>query len=555
MKKLFFFLLIAILAFNSCQKKEAQVRIIKAPDYQKAESLLYHQNDSAFYYFNKVVTSSKDSFLVALAYNNMAVIQSDAADHFGCQESLSQSLRFLNEQKKRDRSCLASDYNELGLTSINLKNYDAAIPFYDAALKFCDYKDFQLVILNNKALAYQKKGAYREALKIYKAVLAETKKGGIEYARILSNIAKTQWLLRPGYKAAPELLTALAIRIKNKDLAGQNASYAHLADYYAPSKPDSALFYAGKMYATAQQIDNPDDRIEALQKLIRLSPPHPTKHYFLVYQQLSDSLQAARNAAKNQFALIRYEVQKNKSDNLKLQKDNTEKKYQIIRQNIIMGIIIFLMITGIIITMLWYRKRKQRLEMEAQNAIREIQLRTSKKVHDVVANGLYRIITEIEYQDLDKERLLDNIDILYQQSRDISYEKPQSNDHDFDQKISGLISSFASAKTKVLVAGNNKQLWKDISAHARYEVEHILQELMVNMAKHSQAATVVIRFEQHEKNINIYYTDDGIGLPAEFKQGNGLTNTGNRIKELNGSISFDGNTEKGLKIRISFPIA
>ncbi len=316
------------------------------------------------------------------------------------------------------------------------------------------------------------------------------------------------------------------------------------------------MYYAIKMNKASLRFGNPDDRIRALQKLITLSPPHEIKQYFDSYQKLRDSLESARNAAKNQFALIRYEVQKNKSDNLKLQKDNAEKKYQIVRQNIILYTVIVIVGAGTVIAVFWYRKRKQRLEMEAQNIIRENLLRTSKKVHDVVANGLYRIMTEVEYSDqLDKDKLLDNIDLLYEQSRDISYEKPKTVIPDFQQKIHELISSFATDDTKVLIAGNSKQLWKDVSAHTMYELEHILQELMVNMSKHSRARVVAVRFEQQAQNMNIYYTDDGVGMPDECKYKNGLTNTGNRIKDLNGSISFGGNQGKGLKVQISLPIA
>nr|GFD55410.1 hypothetical protein [Tanacetum cinerariifolium] len=61
------------------------------------------------------------------------------------------------------------------------------------------------------------------------------------------------------------------------------------------------------------------------------------------------------------------------------------------------------------------------MELEAQNALRNSQLNTSKRVHDVVANGLYRVMTEIENQaDMDRENVLDKIEALYEKSRDIS---------------------------------------------------------------------------------------------------------------------------------------
>lgn len=562
MKRLLIFSQILILLAGACAKKAPRHGVVKNPDYKKAESFLDRQsespsyNDSAFYYFNKVVNSSRDSLQIAMAYTNMGTVQSDAGDYFGCQESLLQALKFLHELKKEDRRCLAATYNELGLTSSHLHNYDQALSFYDAALKFSDVKDFKVVILNNKALAYQKKSDYAQALRLYQQILSNTEKNDVEYARVLSNMARTKWLLHPAYKAAPELLIALQLRLENNDLWGQNASYAHLADYYTSSRPDSGLVYARKMYQVACRLLSATDQIEALKKLIQLSPPRDAKRYFVIYQHLDDSIQLARNAAKNQFALIRYEVQKNKADNLRLQRDNTVKKYQIVRQQVFLYCILFVAATGAASSFLWYRKRKRWLYMQTQATIKEHQLKTSQKVHDVVANGLYRIMTEVEHiEAIDKEQLLDKIEVLYEQSRDISYEKEISPEENFHQKVAGLVKSFASEQTKVLVVGNNAELWKNVPLRMISQIEPVLHELMVNMAKHSRASIVAIKFERSKNMMNISYTDNGRGMPVNVPYGNGLRNTGNRIKELNGSISFDAGKEKGLKVQISIPIA
>jgi signal transduction histidine kinase len=540
-----FILLLLAAGCYACREQHKVVPLITTPDYQKGLSFLNRQNDSAFYYFNKVATGSKDSLQVAMAYTNMAVIQSDAGDYFGSQESLLASLKYLDEQKAKDHHCLLSDYNELGSTSLNLKNYDAAIAYYDQALQFAKDDAYKTIALNNKAVAYQKKKQYSQAIAIYRSIIEQSKKNKKEYARILSNLARVEWLQNPGYPAAPGLLQALQIRKEEKDDWGLNASYAHLSDYYSGSRPDSALLYADKMYAIARQLSSPDDELEALQKLITLSAPKAVKQYFIRYQYLSDSLQTARNAAKNQFALIRYEAEKNKADNLRLQKDNTEKRIQIMWQWILICGVVLVFI--ILIVFLVSRHR---------NVIRKQQLKTSQKVHDVVANGLYRLMAEIQHHDaVEKEQLLDAIEQLYDQSRDISYEpqQPENSNAHFQESIAGLLRSFASPGTKVLVVGNHPDIWNGLKDGAKKELEHVLQELMVNMKKHSTAGNVVVRFERRENQLKIQYTDDGIGLPEHFRYGNGLTNTGNRIKDIGGLITFGKHTPKGLKVEITLP--
>ncbi len=557
MKRSQFILLLLITGCYACREQPRTIpEITTTPDYKKGVSFLNSQNDSAFYYFNKVANGSKDSLQIAMAYSNMAVIQSDAGDYFGSQESLLQSLKYLDEQKEKDHNCLLSDYNELGSSSLNLKNYDAAIAYYDLALKFARDEAYKTIALNNKAVAYQKKGQYTQAIAIYRAVIDKSKKNKKEYARILSNLAKVQWLQDTSYYAAPGLLQALQIRKEIKDDWGLNASYAHLSDYYASSQPDSALLYAIKMYTIAQQLNSPDDELEALQKLLILSPSKYLKQYFIRYQNLNDSVQTARNTAKNQFALIRYDAEKNKSDNLRLQKDNTEKRIQILKQRIIILGICCIIIACAVIVVIWYRKRKQQMLWESQNAIRENQLKTSQKVHDVVANGLYRIIAEIEHGDtIEKEQLLDKMEVLYDQSRDISYETPARIHTDFGETIAALLAAFATSSTKILVVGNHKVPWSDVQNRAKKELEHILQELMVNMKKHSGAQNVVVKFEQQGNVLKVLYTDDGVGLPPTFQYGNGLTNTVSRITGIGGRIIFDTSTITGLKIEIYIPIA
>ncbi|MFD0749189.1 ATP-binding protein [Mucilaginibacter calamicampi] len=551
MNKLLYFLLIAINVLCSCRKKETPPVITKDPDYIKAKSFLHRQNDSAFYYFNRVVNRVMDSLQVANAYNYMATMQSDVGDYYGSQESLSASLKFLNAENVKHRRSLASNYNELGLTSINLRNYDAAVGFFDKAIFFTADSNFKLIYLNNKALAYQKQKDYARALEIYHAIIRKTTDKET-FARILTNMATTKWLNDLSYNAAPELLSALEIRRQEQDRWGQNSSYAHLSDYYTTIRPDSAYYFALKMFDVAHGLGSPDDRLEALEKLIRVGPLQETRQFFKTYHQLSDSLLTARNAAKNQFAFIRYEVEKNKADNLTLQQDNTEKKYQLLKQQVLLYFALIVIIIGAF----WYWKRKKRLEQEKQEAIRESRLRTSKKVHDVVANGLYRIMSELDHDsDLNKTALADKIEDLYEKSRDISYEKVPFSAGLFHDSVTELISSFANDSIKVVLVGNDVALWEKMSPTALFDVEHILQELMVNMRKHSRATRVAIRFERQDDKIIIYYTDNGVGMKDGVSYKNGLTNTGNRINSLQGTITFDTNIQQGLKIHLTFPVA
>lgn len=511
--------------------------------YQKGDSLFRKGNDSAFYYYNEAANNSRDRLEKARAYNRMATMQFNSGDHFGSQETVTVSQKLLDEKIHADRPYLLSNYNLLGRSYLEQKNYDAAITSFKKAEELQEKGELSSTLLNNLAVAYQKKKDYSKAKALFKFAINSSKQDTLVYARALSNLARTKWLENPAYHAATELLTALKLRGIKNERGGLKTSYSHLADYYFTSRPDSSLMYAKKMYQVAE---SPDDTLEAIEKITRVGSPKDAKDFSGIYYKLNDSLKQARNTSSNQFAAIRFETEKNKADNLQLQKDNFNQRVYLYTT-----IASFLILFGLGIV--WYRRRKQRIEQESQDRIREHQLKTSKKVHDVVANGLYRIMTDLEHREkIDKEPLLDKIEVLYEQSRDISYDQLLPQAGDYSTQIHCLFSSFGTADTKVLIAGNQEMTWNKLSAYEKKELEYVVQELMVNMSKHSRAHNVVIRFAEEGDLLKIHYKDDGVGLLSTFKFGNGLRNTETRIKNLGGAIIFDGMT--GLKIEISLPI-
>ncbi|WP_251029929.1 tetratricopeptide repeat-containing sensor histidine kinase [Pedobacter sp. ISL-64] len=554
MKLLFSFILLLFLF--SCSKKESIEKKFQNPYYDIAKK--YRDNgkaDSAFIVFNQAKEfglENSDSLSVASSLINMAILLTNAGDYFGGQETSLQANKYLNENNPKHHYYLGSNYNNLGIATYNLKDYKNSLKLYNLAIKFSDDSLDTRMYLNNQAKVFQEIKDYKSALKIYDQILAKTAKNENEYARVLTNIAKTKWLENPAYNPIPDFLKSLQIRKRENDLWGQNSSYAHLSDYYTSKRPDSALNCALIRYRIAQKLNSPTDKLEALQKLIKLSSYIKTKQYFEIYQQLDDSIQNARNAAKNQFALVRYETEKNKADFLKAQAENIEKQKDILLRNIEIVTLVICLILGYYL----YQRRQKSLQQEKEIEVKKTELKYIKKVHDGVANGLYRIMNKLDNQEALKDNpIINEIEELYEQSRDISYERPRSKNQPFNEKIAEVLKSFASESTRVILVGNSTPLWEKVSEQAKDEVEHILQELMVNMDKHSQASDVVIKFEQVQQKINIYYTDNGIGISGKVQANNGLTNTGTRIAAIDGTITFDTNVEKGLKIRISFPVS
>jgi len=545
----------------SCKKEEVKplkTSILTTNSYyKKAKKIEMLNPDFAFYYYNlakNTFLAKNDSLGVARALANMAVIQSDRGDYFGAIETSLEANKFIKEEIKNDsivKLVLASNYNNLGISSSNLKNFDSAISYYNSALKYVNIEENKFIYYNNIGDVLISQKNFPQAKKYLGLALAS--KDNINYARALNNLARAKFLENKNYNPLPELFKALEIRKKEKNSWAENSSYATLADYFYNRDNKASLMYAKMMLEKAIQNKSADDQLEALQKVIILDKDNYLKN-FLEFQSINDSVQIARNEAKNQFAIVRYDLEVKNVENEKLKVKNEKSENDNFRKNI--GLIS--LILAIIIILIWYRRRQKRLKQENELKIKNNQLKISKKVHDVVANGIYQVMTKIENQEsIDKNEMLDELEFVYEKSRDISYEKPdsKSEEKDFSEKISNLIGSFNNENVKTYLVGNNENIWKNLSESSQDEVYQIIRELLVNMKKHSQADRVVFKFERINDLVKIQYSDNGIGISGDMIYKNGLTNTGSRIEAIDGEIIFDTKTEKGLKVNISFPVS
>ncbi|WP_158499891.1 tetratricopeptide repeat-containing sensor histidine kinase [Sphingobacterium paucimobilis] len=559
-------LFLVFIVFLACTAKKKKI-----PDDVKLDLRSYYEHafayldkgklDSAFAEFEQIknlASEAHDSLNTANCLIQMAITVRDVGDYLTSQELSLEAGTYLDTSKVKHKVYLSTNYNNLGNVTGELKDYERAIEFYDMAIHYSTDTMNTKVFLNNKARALSMIGKEQEALEIYEDILHSENKDQKEYARSLTNYAFQRTKLDPDYDALSDLKEALAIRRRLDDRWGINSSYAYLALYYEGLDSDSALFYAQERNKIAIEINSVDDRLDAFKKLITLSPEKVSKDYFKAYGELSDSIQLVRSNAKNQFALIRYEVEKNKADNLKLQNEVNDKLYRINMQHLLTWsiIVVFALIT--VFSLFWYKRRKQRLLLEANNKIKASQLKTSRKVHDVVANGLYRVMTEIENrEDIDREGILDRLESMYEKSRDISYEVEEvatANETPYHESLGEMLRSYANESRQVIMAGNEAELWAAIPQNIKNELEHTLQELMVNMRKHSGADRVVLRFDRLEGALNVFYNDNGVGLSENFSKGNGLNNTGTRMENINGSIKFVSERGEGLKVYISIPI-
>ena len=451
-----YFLFIFFILFFSCSKKAPikQDRSTADANYKKAKEI---DNDSAFYYFNLAKNSYidiKDSSGVGRSLVNMAILQYYDGDYFGSIETSLEANKYLKKiEDSIIRFTLASSYNNMGICSSYLYEFDNSVKFYNEALKFVNDPKSKYLYHNNLGDVLTTLKKYKEAKQNLEIALHAGSK--IDYAIALNNLARAKYYENKNYNPLPEFFEALKIRQEQNDSFAQNSSYATLSEYFYDKDKAKALDYAKKMLEISTENNSKEDQLQALQKIINLDDRNYLS-YFRKFQVLNDSVQISRSRAKNQFAVVRYDVEQKNADNQKLKHQDAEKEVQIFRQYFIGAALII----SIIFITIWYRRRQTRLKQEKQLEVKNTELRYSKKVHDVVANGIYQVMTKIENQEnFNKDEALDELEFVYEKSRDISYEKEDSKnfEQEFKEKISILISSFQNSCVKTYIVGNESK--------------------------------------------------------------------------------------------------
>lgn len=97
-----------------------------------------------------------------------------------------------------------------------------------------------------------------------------------------------------------------------------------------------------------------------------------------------------------------------------------------------------------------------------------------------------------------------------------------------------------------------------ISDELTMTIYRIVQELINNGFKHSEASKVMLEAGQEEERIIIRYSDDGKGMETDrdFSKANrfGLKGIAERARMVGGSIYMESSPGRGLKVRCTLPL-
>ncbi|WP_299225548.1 tetratricopeptide repeat-containing sensor histidine kinase [uncultured Psychroserpens sp.] len=549
------------------------------------------QHDSAYYYYSEAIEiydQLKQERNLSSVLINVANIQQVENDFIGSEENAIKAIEVLQKLPKTEDVLddLWILYNLLGINALNLKLYQKSLEYHDEALKISSKMEFgeynRLYSINNEAFVYRKLGDLDKAIDFYSRILEKDNLYDEDpsfYALILENIAYTRFINGDKELNSIETLFQRAYKISDsiEDPITKVGVTISMAKFYkALQKKDNALKYANETYKVSKEIESNDILLESLIILSELNKGEVGKAYLNEHIRLSDSLLDVERNVRERFARIEFDTDKLELENERI----SQQKMWLLIVSAVLLVTLFLLY--IIITQRAKNKELQ-FEKDQQKANEEIynlMLSQQDKVDEARANEKKRISQEMHdgilgrlfgtRLSLDSLNFSEGKEAIQNRSNYINELKTIEDDirkisHDLNTDfVSGsgfmdIVSELIEKQTgayqlKYKFDYTDDINWEYVSNKNKINIYRIIQESLQNIYKHAKAETIKISFELKNNVICLSVNDDGEGFDVnKSKKGIGIKNINARVNDLEGSVDFISQLNKGTTISIYMP--
>lgn len=505
-----------------------------------------NQIDSAYYFYIKssqVYLNLQDTLNIAKQLLNISSIESQQGLYNKSDSSALSSLRYIN--KKNNLFDIA--YNCLGINSREKGEYEEALKWYGLAVKTASDSIKKLRYINNQTNVFVNLENYKEAISNYLKIKNNKYYDSIPLnlkAIVLDNEAFVRFLDNQDVKEA-DFLEAQRIKKVAKYNLGLIANYSNLSDFFKLKNKVKSLEYAYKMYTLSKEMNLSVDRVEALDRIISLEDKIKIRRLAKERNRLSDSLQLTRQQSQNKFAKIIYNYEEVEKQKLKVQVALEKEKTKTL-------LIVFICISLCTLFLIYVFYRNQQIKKEKIIEIYKTETRLAKKIHDELANDVYMLMDKAQDTTNDILTLLPGLEKIYALTRDISHENSVVVTGDgFEDYLEQMLVEFSKSDCKVLTKGLTNIVINDLVKEKQIVIYRVIQELLVNMKKHSNATLVIISFSEDKNIISIKYKDNGEGVD-KLNIKNGMQNMDTRIKSIKGLFKFESEYGKGFNANIQF---
>lgn len=509
--------------------------------------ILYNKGDtdgslSIFILLAKKLEEMQDLQKLAYTYTNIGNL-------FDSQDNDKKSLEYLIKSFKildriKDTTYIATTVGNISEGYYSIKNYDEAKKWSHKALNIKEYsKDYvgKILAYNTLSKIYLKK--YPDSALIYS-----------EKAVKFSKSKDDKFQLGNSYVTYAEALFQNK-KFTEAQIAIENAVEIHKQINFKPGLADN-MFIAG-------QISRDNKLYEK------------AAFYFYESKKLSDSLKSEQRIKTINELNTKYETEQREKLLAKQKLIIEHEQYQ---KRMIITIGAFLALTALLTFILIRRNQKiknQKITKEKENEVLSAFIngeerernRISCELHDGVASmiGVAKMNIETlphlpkEQQELQMIKVLQILENTHADVRHIAH-----NLLPITLEQEGLIKAteqFAKELNDTgilkIIVTNNTENDLNISVQKQLMLFRMIQELINNTIKHSQAQIATINFQQKDNFLSIDISDDGIGFKGEITtESQGLYSIKQRMTSILGQFTFEsGQNNKGVKANLKLNLS
>jgi signal transduction histidine kinase len=452
---------------------------------------------------------------------------------------------------------LADSYNCMGDVYLLEKNYNAAIPYFFAALDV--YKKIDKGEIINKKSSTNKRD--RIAYTLFKISNAYKLQGhyqlSLQYAlNGFSHIDEHGTIMGNPYDLANYYINTGEIYMALKD-------YGH------------AMGFLNKGLALSKAIRHREDILEAyrgLSKIFAMQKRYgDAYHYQELYVALKDSI--INEKVSRAIEQIRNSFESDKKDkeiallNQRQKLKETESENKSLLLNIVIGFFTLLVVISYLVIYISNIHKQQKQAQEKQLAVQNERLRISGDMHDDIGTGLSTMLIyvnllksklngKLEYPDI--ERVASLGDELVAQMKEIVWSLNPDND-----SLESLL---------IFIRQYFAQLFEPMPYHTsivfpsvipvvalkgvvRRNVYLSIKEALNNVVKHANADCVELNVQLYPDKLIISIKDNGSGFAGNSGSkffSNGLKNIQRRMDQIDGKVQFfnEGGTLISIELKL-----
>ncbi len=554
--------------------------------------LLKQKDSSALQYFNQAVSFAKkssNSNILSKSYNQIGLIYSNKNDFKKSLTHYHQSLN-ISENKEELSDNTMSVLSNIANLYILQQDTLSALRYYHQAIKIGEREDKKIIlagVLNNIAVVYMDNNIDSTELYLTKALKIYKETSNIYGQIIIQNNLATAYLnfkSRENYpKSLNYLNESLSYSQETKNIDLEYFSYYYLGYYYENAEADytKAKLNYEKAYGLLEQGYKNDYAIELYKSLsgvyVKLGDFKNAYAFQNIQHKLQDSIFSLEKNKQFHEAQTKFDVERKNNQIQLLNKEKQIEKGR--KQLILIGSI--LLIVPLILLAVFYRKRmkyqetiskqdklifeKEKETIRVKNHIQgqnQERNRIAKELHDGVGGRLSAIKIKMDQlnttviKDSELEECVRQLQETSKEIRIISHELNENkiNELNFINLLQFLIDDY-----KFYFSGEihfnlfPSEKYEEISGVSKHYLYRIIQEILSNCLKYSEAKNIYIDCT-FDNVYRIIIEDDGKGFDLiKIKKGMGIENIKKRIETLKGNLHIDSKEGRGSTFIMEIP--